>query len=113
MHTKLKQQISDNLFRSGKQKQHFQYSLNSHGAFFVKYIGFTDSENLVFVQDNQLTNYYFNSSDLVLKKQLVGKKRVLDVCGSGEYVMQALDGKQVVIFARKTFEWVRTITTNE
>jgi hypothetical protein len=78
-------------------------------ACFVKYIGFTDDLNLVFVQDSAYSNYYFNAPNLSLVHQMEKQLKVTDVCGSSRYILQALDGKKVIIYNRTTYEVMKAI----
>jgi hypothetical protein len=59
-----------NQLRLNKQHRKVEKELNSQNARFVKYIGFTDSDNLVFVQDIACTNYYFTSTSLTLVRKM-------------------------------------------
>jgi hypothetical protein len=79
----------------------------------VKYIGFTEDANLVFVQDSACTNYYFSAIGLTLVKEIAKQDKVLDLCGTSEYILQAIEGKKVVIINRATFELIKTIGTKE
>jgi hypothetical protein len=87
--------------------------LKCQNARFLKYIGFTDNANLVFVQDSACTNYYFSATGLTLAKEIAKQAEVLDVCGSSEHILQAIENKEVVIINRSTFQLIRTIGTKE
>ncbi len=87
--------------------------MKSQNASFVKYIGFTDSANLVFVQDSAFTNYYLSATGLSLVKEIAKQAKVVDVCGTSEYILKAIENKKVVIINRTTFQLIRTIGTNE
>jgi hypothetical protein len=89
------------------------YELKCQNASFVKYIGFSDDDNLVFVQDSACTNYYFSAAGLFLVKEVRSLAKVVDVCGSSEYIVQAIFGKKVVILNRTTFDLIRTIRTKQ
>jgi hypothetical protein len=83
----LKQQIVVNQLRLHKNERKVQYELKCQNASFVKYIGFTDNANLVFVQDSAWTNYYFSATGLSLVKEIAKQAKVLDVCGTSEYIL--------------------------
>jgi hypothetical protein len=76
-----------NQLRLHKNERRVQYELKCLHASFVKYIGNTDSANLVFVQDSACTNYYFSVTGLTLVKEIANQAKVLDVCGTSEYIL--------------------------
>ena len=102
-----------NQLRLHKNERKVQYELKCENASFVKYIGFTDNANLVFVQDSACSNYYFSATGLTLVKEIAKQAKVLDVCGTSEYILQAIENKKVVIINRATFQPIRTIETKE
>ena len=59
-----------NQLRLHKNEKKVEYELKNQNASFVKYIGFTDNANLVFVQDSAFTNYYFSATGLSLVKEM-------------------------------------------
>ncbi len=89
------------------------YELEVKNASFVKYIGYSDSDNMVFVQDSVCTNYYFTASELKLIRQSADQEKVVDVCGSSEYILQATEEKKVLILSRSSLSLLRTINTGE
>jgi hypothetical protein len=109
----VKQQIVVNQLRLHKNDRKVQYELKSQNASFVKYIGFTENANLMFVQDSAFTNYYFSATGLTLVKEIAAQAKVVDVCGTSEYILQAIENKKVVIINRATFQLIRTIGTKE
>ena len=76
--------------------------MNRQNASFVKYIRFTENANLVFVQDSACTNYYFSATGLTLVKEIAKQAKVVDLCGTSEYILQAIEGKKVFIINRAT-----------
>ncbi len=107
----MKQQIVVNQLRLHKNERKLQYELKCQSASFVKYIGFTDDANLVFVQDSACKNYYFSATDLSLVKEIAKQAKVVDVCGSSEYILQAIFNKKVIIINRATVQLIKTIET--
>ncbi len=79
-----------NQLRLHKRERKVQYELKCQNASFVKYIGFSDNDNLVFVQDSACTNYYLSAAGLSLVKEVRNQTKVVDVCGSFEYIVQAI-----------------------
>jgi hypothetical protein len=67
----------------------------------------------VFVQDCACINYYFSATGLSLVKEIAKQAKVVDVCGTSEYIQQAIENKKVVIINRATFQLIRTIGTKE
>ena len=59
-----------NQLRMHKNERKVQYELKNQNASFVKYIGFTDNANIVFVQDSACTSYYFSATGLSLVKEM-------------------------------------------
>jgi hypothetical protein len=107
----VKQQIVVHQLRLHKNERKVQYELKCQNASFVKLIGFTDNANLVFVQDSARSNYYFSATSLTLVKEIEKQAKVVDVCGTSEYILQAIENKKVVIINRATFKLIRTIGT--
>jgi len=87
--------------------------LKCQNANFVKYIGYTENANLVFVQDSACSNYYLSATGLTLVKEIAKQAKVVDVCGSSEYILQAIENKKVLIINRTTFQLIRSIGTKE
>ncbi len=58
------------MLRSNKNDKKVQYEIKVQTANFVKFIGFSETENIIFVQDGALTNYYFNANGLSLVKEI-------------------------------------------
>ncbi len=67
----------------------------------------------MFVQDSACSNYYFSATGLILVKEIAKQAKVVDVCGSSEYILQAIENKKVLIINRATFQLIRTIETKE
>ncbi len=80
------------------------YSLKVQNANFVKYIGFTENANLIFVQDSAGSVYIFKADDFSLIKNLLKYAKVLDVCGSSKNIVIAMVGKKIAILSRDKFE---------
>jgi hypothetical protein len=80
-------------------------------ANFVKYLGFTDNSNLIFVQDSAGTIYIFKAVDLSLITNLLKYAKVLDVCSSSNYIVTAVVGKKITILSRDNFVVARTFET--
>jgi hypothetical protein len=76
-----------------KKEKKMHYELKVQNASFVKYIGNSETENLIFVQDASLTNYYLTATELSLIKEVTKQAKVTDVCGSSEYIFQAILAK--------------------
>jgi hypothetical protein len=102
-----------NQFRLHKNERKLHYELKCENASFVKYIGFTDNANLVFVQDSACSNYYFSATGFTLVKEIAKQAKAVDVCGTSDYILQAIENKKVVIINRATFQLIRTIGTKE
>ena len=87
--------------------------MKCQNANFVKYIGFTENANLVFVQDSACSNYYLSATGFTLLKEIAKQAKVADVCGTSEYILQAIENKKVLIINRATFQLIRTIGTKQ
>lgn len=84
-------------------------TLDCAKASFVKYIGYGRGSRpqLIFVQDAEYRNYYFNAKNLQLLHKSATSYQVFDVCGSKSLLCVA-DEKQVNILERETYKPIKT-----
>ena len=76
---------------------------------FVKFVGF----NLLVVQDNNFTIYFFTGDELLLQQKLQRKWKIFDAFGSSKYVCLAFDKRNIQFIDRQTLECVKALRTSE